>query len=162
MEDEAVPSYKIHGISGHPSYHGAMNSEDAKKKVQEHGGNCYLMRYSILKDKYFLTVIRVEDEGEKPVFGNFAINTSKGEDNVTTHYEIEKTERCSSDLSKLLESFKESAVSHSIAGIGEYVRSEGYSTPPPDVIPDLSTVVEQDETDFMKVSCPKDTKRVVH
>lgn len=148
--DLAEPSYKIHGISGHPSYHGAMNSEDAKKKLQEHGGNCYLTRYSESQERYFLTVIRVNDEGEDPVFGNFAINISKGKDNVTTWYEIEKTERQFRDLFELLESFKKSAVSHSIAGIGEHIRWEGYSTPPPGFVSDLSTVLEQDEIDFVK------------
>ena len=100
----------------HPSYHGPMTGADAESRLQEHGGNYYLTRYSRARDQYSLTVAR------NGVCAHFdLIITHSG---IYNEYEIDGSEMQSKDIFSLLDYYKSNPLSHTINGIGDFLQSD--------------------------------------
>lgn len=58
----AVRTAELQTFFKDPSYHGAITGEEAERKLREHGGNCYLTRYSESREVYVLSVYKDENQ----------------------------------------------------------------------------------------------------
>ena len=94
-----------------------MTGAEAEEKLKQHGGNCYLIRYSDANEVYVLSVMRRINK-EEPISAHFKLNIIKGnpEGNI---YEIEGTEKKFDDLSQLLLYYHSYPIDHRIKGIGD-------------------------------------------
>lgn len=123
----AVFSWPLQEFHGDPSYHGQMGESDAIRILEEHGGDCYLTRYSQGNNDYVLTVVRNKKNE------NFKFKTDFG-------FEIVGTGNKFNDLRTLLTHYRKRAISHTFNGIGEHVQSPNFE--PPD-----------DESDGIAIVC---------
>ena len=113
----AIPTWKLKDIKNRSSYHGAMTGKEAVLKLKEHGGNCYLLRYSEVRKSLVITVLRGDEK--KPF--HFILNITK-KDNRSI-YEIEGTEEYFDNIDSLLAFYQDNPLTAIITCIGEpYVR----------------------------------------
>lgn len=116
--EEAACDSKLNGIVEHPSYHGTMRTKEAEIKLRQHGGDCYLTRFSKSKNVYVLTVFKSEEE----LCQNFQIDFKvKNDYNM---YEILGTQKEFDDFFVLLDFYKSFPLSHNISTIGEILTTQ--------------------------------------
>lgn len=133
---KALPAWKTKGntfkrdITQHLCYHGPITGEDAKLKLQQQVGNCYLVRYSNSQDQYILSVLKKGDDSAE-ILQHFVINIE------TMHYqheyEIEGSEKRFDDFSRLLQFYENNQISPEIECIGSpcYISLPSPNTPWP-------------------------------
>lgn len=114
----AVASWQLEDIKHHPSYNGSMTGKKAELRLQQHGGNCYLIRYSEANSTYVLSVMKRSAEYENGLkAAHFQLNVIKGIS--FNEYEVRGSEKTFYDIFKLLEYYQKNPVDHSIQSIGE-------------------------------------------
>ena len=117
-----MASWKIEGISKHPSYHGVVNSTKAMQRLKSFGGNCYLTRYSEERKEFTLSVYKPKEEDhegketESELFKNFNIFITKQEDEIS--YEVSGTDKTFKSIAELLNHYKGSHLTPHIQSIG--------------------------------------------
>ena len=107
----AVPnnhSRVLRKITEHPSYHGAVTGSVAESILRNHGGNCFLTRYSEDKSCYRLSVIK---EGRVQ---HFQLLHSFGH----ATYEIEGAGITFDDINDLLAHYQSHPLDYAIETIG--------------------------------------------
>ena len=120
----AVPTWQIEDITQEKSYWGPMTGSEAELKLRLHGGNCYLTRYSEMKQHYVISVSVMRRKKQQArrqrdclELYNFKLNVTK--ENSHNEFEIEGTDNKFNSVSSLLEFFQKNPISHSVSSIGE-------------------------------------------
>ena len=57
----------------HDSYHKAITGEEAERRLKQHGGHCYLTRYSRMRECYVLSVFEHVQKPMQPQVDHFEI-----------------------------------------------------------------------------------------
>ena len=102
-------------IDGHPSYHGELTSVEAMERLNIEGGRCYLVRYSMTKDHYVLSVRHTKGTGASH-FTLVVQNKKFWLDHEGGKKEFES-------LDHLLNHYKEHSLTEKISKIGEECKS---------------------------------------
>ncbi len=122
---EVVATWKLKKISDHRSYHGKMTGREATKILKQHGGTCYLTRYSRAKDKYVLSVLQREVDSEEFIVKSYKLNIFKQRNNhKRTITEIDGTEEQFDSIFDLLSFYERNPVDHDIHGIGTMIEAK--------------------------------------
>ena len=99
-----------------------MSGGLAESTLREHGGNCYLTRYSQDKDCLRLSVMKEGKNGAESFSEHFQINIMP--DRRSEAYEIEGSDCKFDDIFDLLTFYQVHPVSLVIDSIGECVKKE--------------------------------------
>lgn len=97
------------------SFHGPLNKTESEAKLKEHGGDCFLTRYSKAKKAYQLSVI---NRGKKR-------STAKIEEyhiifnDEDCEFQIQGKEEVFDSIDDLLEFYQKTPISQTTASIGE-------------------------------------------
>lgn len=114
-------------LTQQPCYHGAITSEDAKLKLHQQPGSCYLVRYSIPKKKHILSVMKKGDDGSELFQNFFIILTTKHHQNC---YEMQGSGKEYDDFSELLKHYEKYPISSEMDCIGKPHIASNPSTSP--------------------------------
>lgn len=114
----AAPTWQIQALAKLRCYHGVMTGKQAEAKLKQNGDDCYLIRYSEVREIYVLTVAREGKEGEESITKHFKINISSKSDGQGNLYEIEGSEKKFENVSALLKFYESNAVSPKMCSIG--------------------------------------------
>lgn len=120
MRFEAAPTRQLEEIANHPSYHGAITWEQAEIKLKEHGGNCYLTRYTTGRKVYVLSVMNDGIQGKEPIIRHFNLIIGDKDENTC---EIQGAKKQFSNIFDLLNFYRTTPVDHAIRTIGDCLRA---------------------------------------
>lgn len=95
-------------INEHPSFHGDITEDQAKKLLLHHKQRCYLIRYCSVEKSYKLSVL-----------------WKAKEDGKCAHFSISETEGEFKLLSGMLTFYQNNPISHEFDSIGVEVPYEG-------------------------------------
>ena len=65
-------------IGEHESYHQEIKGEEATRRLKQHGGHCYLTRYSGDRECYILSVYEGQIPPSNPVIKHFKVVVQGG------------------------------------------------------------------------------------
>lgn len=101
------PKWKLDGMMKAPSFHGAIQTREAERRLKEYGSDCYLTRYS---NDYKLSVMR---RGRwRRQYKHFIINITR------VDYSIEGKAKKFDSISSLLEFYQRHSIRSDIPSIG--------------------------------------------
>lgn len=119
--DGGAPMWEVQEMRQHPSYHGNMTGTEAELRLEQHSRNGYLTRYSKYKKLFKLSVIRKVKEDDFIITHFTLIITRKGSSLVCS-YKLEGTRKTFTNVSELLEYYKNTPLTHEIDGIGDCIQ----------------------------------------
>lgn len=119
---DSTPELEV--IENHPSYHGVMTGTEAELRLEQHGRNAYLTRYTKLKKLHKLSVVRRTAEDDL-IIQHFTLCALRDVENGTCVYKIDGSERYFSDIDELLSFYKDHRLTPEVDGIGECLRPDG-------------------------------------
>lgn len=93
------------------SFHGPMDEKEAEMRLREHGGDCFLTRYSEAKEVYMLSVMA---SGEK-----IELQVDATKSKSLPQFSIEGREESFRSMVVLLDYYQKNSVSQNIPSIGE-------------------------------------------
>jgi len=95
----------------HPSYHGPITGEEAKRQLQLQNGQCFLFRYSEAKKKYLISVKECDE--------NEVTHIRVEIDKDMPSYQLEGTQKPFKSLGELIKYYQKNPLSPTLRGIGE-------------------------------------------
>ena len=104
----------------HPSYHGSITSEEAKRRLNMHGGLCYLTRFSESHQHYMLSVY--QDEPTE-VIKHFRLLIDRNRDCA----QIQGMEQSFKNISRLLSHYESKRIDPAFRNIGKPYREDRYA-----------------------------------
>lgn len=114
---KSVPSWELKDLRDEPSYHWALDREEAETKIQNHHGKrCYLTRYCE-ESRMFLLSVMERRKNSDPVFEHFQF-IIKRKRRKKTRYTLEGSDVKFPKVSEMLEYYHSNPVSHHFSNIG--------------------------------------------
>lgn len=106
-------------LEEHPSYHQCITGREAVKRLKQHGGHCYLTRYSEAKRTYILSVYQ-----KRPTYAmkHFKINIE-----YDGKKSIEKKQKRFDTIGELLDHYEQFRLDPAFRTIGQSYTEEEYS-----------------------------------
>ena len=102
-------------IHSHPSYHGEMRKGTAEQRLKQHGGNCYLTRYSGSRSVYVISSLRVRKWDKKLAHFNIIIIRE------ISSFQIKGSGLVFKEISKLYDYCQKNPAGDEIDCLGDYI-----------------------------------------
>ena len=106
----------------HESYHKTITGEEAEERLRQHGGHCYLTRYSRMKECYVLSVF----EHQKPL--NPEIDHFEIVVESDGKHRINGKSMAFNSIHQLLEYYEQNRINPAFKSIGTMYTEEDYIT----------------------------------
>lgn len=114
-----IPVEEASMLEEHSSYHQSITGKEAEKRLKQHGGHCYLTRYSEAKRCYILSVYQ-----KSPTY---AMKHFKIVIDYSGKKSIEKKQQKFDTIGELLTHYENSRLDPAFRNIGERYTEDDYA-----------------------------------